>query len=634
MPATVDLLLTTPKQNGVKKFVFTLGDDVPFVIGRSLKTNFSIDDPNISRRHCQLVYDEKLYVEDLSKNGTYLNDQVVSGRTPMHDGDTLRLGECILQVKQKLPDLIRDKELVGMEFHGYDVTSVVGVGNTGVVYQARQQSINRTVAIKTLSHRHLDNRNLIDRFLSVARLAGLLAHPNMVQVFDSGQLEQYGLYYIVMEFVEGQTLAEMLAKHPVIPLKQAAQYVIQIGAALQFGHRKHIIHRDVNPSNIMITDGGIAKLAGLGLAKSLEADVGQLTLEGSAMGMLNYAAPELLHDASQVDQLVDVFGLAAVFYRMITGQAPLAHKSIKQFFDDIHQGREPAPACDVNLEVPLQVSELVARALRFDVGERIPSMGQFIEELEALIRPRTFDTLRINRARRNIMAMLPDPPEMPGYRFATLFNPCEELGGDFYDFFDIPSGELGLLVGDVAGHGIEAAVIVGMAKTMTRLFARQHDDPAATLRAVNLEMLPDLDNSTFVTILLGFLDPQTKTLRFARGGHNPLILFNAARSEPIQLLAPPGTVLGMVKDQHFLQEEATLQLQSGDLLLIYTDGVVEAMNSEQEFFDMERLQEIISAYQPGDALNPLLTGINDAVRNWTGRDEQEDDITLMAIAVE
>lgn len=635
MPITINILFRHPRNSGVKKYVYALEEGKPFVIGRSQQTHFSIEDPNISRRHCVLLLDGgQIHVEDTSKNGTYLNEVLITQRHPLRDGDVVRIGESRLQISREAAQLIKDRELVGREFNGYYIESVLGAGNLGIVYKGIQRSMNRPVALKTLSHRHLSNRGMVERFLKVAKLAGLLSHPNIVQVYDSGQLDAYGLYYLVMEYVDGETLMKQFMKQDVLPVEQATQIIQQVGSALSFGHRRHVIHRDINPTNIMVTKSGIAKLVGLGLAKSLEGDVSQLTQSGTAMGMINYVAPEQLQDAARATHQADLFSLCAVFYRAVTGQTPLTAKSRKEYFTRVREKVEPPPAHEINPEVPKEMSRVMSRGLKFELTERYSSIDEMLEELSEIVRPRAFDTKRMLKARKNLLAMLPDPPDIPGYKFGVLFSPMEEVGGDFYDFFHVDEHHLGIVVGDISGHGIEAAVIVGMAKTLARLFGRQHESPSKALAAVNTEILPDLDGTTFVTCFYGVLDRSRRLFRFARGGHNPLLLWNPARPEPLQVFEPQGTVVGMVKEKFFHQQEVTLELEKDDLLVIYTDGVVEAQNGQEEFFDTSRLEELVRGYQPGEDLNGFLSRIHDAVLGWIGSGKVADDITLVAMRVE
>src|SRR6266852_4594100 len=210
----------------------------------------------------------------------------------------------------------------------YEILSAIGVGGMGEVYKARDTRLDRIVAIKVLPAHLADRAELRERFEREAKTIASLNHPHVCTLFDTGH--QDDVEFLVMEYIEGETLAQRLAKGP-LPIPQVLQYAIEIADALDKAHRKGITHRDLKPGNIMLTKSG-TKLLDFGLAK-LKKDVAPanvqlselptasdpLTGKGTIVGTLQYMAPEQL-EGKEVDARTDIFAFGAVVYEMATGQ--------------------------------------------------------------------------------------------------------------------------------------------------------------------------------------------------------------------------------------------------------------------------------------------------------------------------
>jgi serine phosphatase RsbU (regulator of sigma subunit)/rubredoxin len=237
-------------------------------------------------------------------------------------------------------------------------------------------------------------------------------------------------------------------------------------------------------------------------------------------------------------------------------------------------------------------------------------------------------------ARSRQLRLLPRLPEVPGFEFGIVYKPCSTVGGDFYDFIRVSEDELGIAIGDISGHGIEAALLVGLAKKLLEIHGRGRRSPGETLLLANADIYPDLDAKTFVTVFYGILDLRTRALRFSRAGHNPVILFNPARTPRLQVLDSKGMALGMDAGAIFQQsiEEVEVRLEPGDLVFQYTDGVVESMNHEKEEFGLERLYATIEQYGQDEA-EYLLYQIEKAIQDFREGARQKDDVTMVAIRV-
>ncbi len=238
-------------------------------------------------------------------------------------------------------------------------------------------------------------------------------------------------------------------------------------------------------------------------------------------------------------------------------------------------------------------------------------------------------------ARLRQLHMLPNMPKVPGLEFQTLYIPATNVSGDFYDFIEVGENLIGIAMGDVSGHGIEAGIIMGMAKKALQIYAKGKPSPKETLVVTNSDLATDLDGETFVSASYGVLDTAKRILRFARAGHNPPYLVNPARTPPLAEIKPNGMVIGVDKSGKrfpLVTQEQEIQLQSGDLFFQYTDGLVEAPNKRKEEFGEERVKELLLKYWSLGSLD-LLNLMEETVGRFTGERQQEDDITMIAIKV-
>jgi serine phosphatase RsbU (regulator of sigma subunit) len=262
------------------------------------------------------------------------------------------------------------------------------------------------------------------------------------------------------------------------------------------------------------------------------------------------------------------------------------------------------------------------------VDPRLKAVANKIRKEEELVK-----SMRSARARQ--LSMLPNMPHVPGFDFHSLYLPAANVSGDFYDIIELGDGRFGLTIGDITGHGLEAAILMGMAKKAISIYARQNDCPRAVLIAANADLSRDLDDSTFITVSYGILDTKSRIFRGVRAGHNPALVVNSAREPRLFEIKPTGMVLGIDRTgRNFnnLCQISEVSLQPGDLLFQYTDGLVEAPNSENEDFSDERFQALLMEHadQP---VRVLIDLIEQAWREHIGRRQQEDDVTFMAVKV-
>ncbi len=259
------------------------------------------------------------------------------------------------------------------------------------------------------------------------------------------------------------------------------------------------------------------------------------------------------------------------------------------------------------------------------------------EDLEAM-RTRVEQARRqessLREARSKQLRLLPALPELPGYEFGRVYRPCDAVGGDFYHLFEAAPGQWAFAIGDISGHGIEAALLMGLAKKLLEVHGRGCTSPARTLCLANRDIYSDLDERTFVTVFYGLLDVERRRLRFARAGHDPLLLWGERREPHLHVVDSKGMALGMDAGPVFEQtiEELEVALEPGDLVLQVTDGVTEAMDPAGEQFGHERLQALLEEHGRHE-VEYVLWRIEKALAAFAGGRPPADDVTLVGFKV-
>ena len=265
---------------------------------------------------------------------------------------------------------------------GYQLLKKIGSGAMATVFMARQISLDRVVAIKVLPRRLSESAEYVKMFYKEGKAAAKLNHPNIVQAIDVG--EAGGYHYFVMEYVEGHTLHDELARGKVFSEAEALDIIIQVARALEHAHAQGFIHRDVKPKNIMMTSDGTVKLADMGLARSA-ADVEAAKAEaGRAFGTPYYISPEQIRGDVNVDFRADVYSLGATMYQLVTGRVPfdaptpaaVMHKHLKE---------ELIPPDHVNENLSAGVGEVVEVMMARDRRRRYASTSDLLVDLEAIV---------------------------------------------------------------------------------------------------------------------------------------------------------------------------------------------------------------------------------------------------------
>jgi len=277
---------------------------------------------------------------------------------------------------------------IGETIGSYQVLKQLGTGAMGEVYLAEHRHLKRKAAVKLLAPELVGRPDLLERFFLEARATSAIAHPGIVQVFDC-EVDATGRPYIVMEFLDGETLAAVLARRGALPGLMAARLARGMAEALEAAHAKGIVHRDLKPENIFVqsqppdsvklVDFGIAKLAG-----DFRAGQVHQTRSGAMMGTPLYMSPEQCRDSANIDNRTDLYSLGCVLYEMLTGHPPFTHETLGDLVV-AHMTEAPKDARAVNPSVPPALAALTAELLRKNPAERPPGMRAVAERLATFV---------------------------------------------------------------------------------------------------------------------------------------------------------------------------------------------------------------------------------------------------------
>ena len=268
---------------------------------------------------------------------------------------------------------------------GYTGLELIARGGMGEIYKARHPSLNRVVAIKILSSYLKDDTDLNKRFAREARTMAQLRHPNIITIHDFG--EQDGLPYIVMEYLTGETLADVLKSHGRIPLEEGLPLLQDLASALDYAHAQGVIHRDIKPSNVIVEPVTTSKsartqraiLMDFGIARFI-AENTMITVTGDMLGTADYISPEQVHDSDNVDHRTDIYSFGVLTYQLLTGKKPFERNNTWAMIRS-HLEEPPPDARDVVPSLPESAAKAIIKAMAKRSEDRFASAGEFVREI-------------------------------------------------------------------------------------------------------------------------------------------------------------------------------------------------------------------------------------------------------------
>lgn len=312
-----------------------------------------------------------------------------------------------------------------------------------------------------------------------------------------------------------------------------------------------------------------------------------------------------------------IMGIAIFFSRIITDPLHILSESVKR----IGSG-------------DLQTSVEITSGDEFEdlagtFNRMTDDLRNHIQELRRTTAEKERFTRELEIAQGIQQSFLPDTiPEITGMDLAVFSSPALEVGGDFYDFIPVGEHEWGLVIADVSGKGVPAALFMALSRTLIRVSATWKTDPAAAITEANSLICRDSKTSMFVTLFYLIIDSQKRQITYVNAGHNPPLLLTQENSSDVTLLRAEGIALGIIEGIDLAS--VTVPLKAGDLVALYTDGITEAMNSEGEEYGMERFSEILlKSREKGPA--EIIEDIRASVKEFTKTTPQSDDITLILI---
>lgn len=263
----------------------------------------------------------------------------------------------------------------------YEIIEKVGNGGMATVYKATDLVLKRYVAVKILRDEFTTDEEFIKRFETEAQSAARLVHANIVSIFDVGV--DNGIYYIVMELIQGKTLKEIIVEERgPLPWKWSVNVAIQIASALEMAHKNNIIHRDIKPHNIIITEDGVAKVTDFGIAKAVSNST--ITAFGTTIGSVHYFSPEHAR-GGYTDAKSDIYSLGVVMYEMVTGKVPFdADTPVSVALK--HMQEDPVPPIELNPHLPEAVNKIILKALKKDAMLRYQTATELLQDLKMALK--------------------------------------------------------------------------------------------------------------------------------------------------------------------------------------------------------------------------------------------------------
>lgn len=342
----------------------------------------SVNETSLDTLFSRIVVEQRLCTElELERCQKELKARLEANEASTMEQLLLEYGFITATQAMRLKNDIKESKAAAGKIPGYRVMGKLGSGAMAVVYKAKQLSLDRTVAIKVLPRRFTEKSDYVERFYKEGRIAAKLNHNNIVQAIDVG--EAAGLYYFVMEYVEGKTLYDDLSKGKIFDEAEALEIVIQLARALAHAHALGMIHRDVKPKNVMINKEGVVKLADMGLARETSDIEAAKNEQGKAFGTPYYIAPEQIRGKVNIDGRADLYALGATFFHMVAGRVPFEASTPAEVMRK-HIKEPLVPPDHLNTSLSTGVAEVIEVMMAKNKKDRYNNMEELLIDLEAV----------------------------------------------------------------------------------------------------------------------------------------------------------------------------------------------------------------------------------------------------------
>ncbi|MEL7498721.1 MAG: serine/threonine-protein kinase [Planctomycetota bacterium] len=351
-------------------------------------------------------------LHELTAAGLLSSDQATKYGAEIETGTEVLLQKLIDDghITEYQAQKFRDGKASDIYFGDYVVIDKLGQGGMGTVLLARHRRMDRQVAIKVLPVTVLESKDAVARFYQEVKVAAQLTHPNIVLSFDAG--EHHGFHYLVMEYVPGHDLAEVLSQLGPIPIPMALDYVSQAAKGLNYAHGKGVVHRDIKPSNLLLNDEGVIKILDMGLARlgtTINQEVTQLTTTGQVMGTVEYMSPEQAEDTRQADVRSDIYSLGCTLYRLLTGRSPFSRDTVVKTI--LAHRSDAIPQIETGFPEDNEVNGLFQRMVAKKPEDRFQSTSSLIAAIEHIEQGGSLNTF--DSQANPIMNSPPDRPASP-----------------------------------------------------------------------------------------------------------------------------------------------------------------------------------------------------------------------------
>jgi Protein kinase domain/FHA domain len=389
--------------------VFTLQQGPDQMLGRSAQALYQLNDPRVSRNHCQILLEgeQPVVICNGGSGGTLINGKAIQ-RQALKPGDVLQIGDTQLRLQiadfplevakeilgktlppkpTAAPAAVKSDQLetlAGQKLSHFDLGLVIGKGSTSMVFHATDTKDNRDVALKVLLPEFAKSEEEVQRFIRAMKTVLPLKHPNLIGVYGAGKTGPY--CWVAMEYVAGENLTQVIQRIGVAGMldwRHAFRAAVQIGRALQYAHEQQIIHRNVTPKNILrdATNQDV-KLGDLMKAKALEGVLAQqITRPGELIGDVTYMSPERTRGTTDIDGRADLYGLGATCYALLTGRPPFEGASLVERITRIRQDA-PVKPTKYQMSIPSAFEGVILKLLAKRPEDRYQTAAEMLKELE------------------------------------------------------------------------------------------------------------------------------------------------------------------------------------------------------------------------------------------------------------